>query len=111
MTRKEQIEQKAKELGQKYFPDEYNIWARANYEAQYVESACKEMIEWADKNQKDDPLEGILIHGNNDAYRLGYRVAIDKACEWLYKRQQVDLVVPNIEKFIDDFKKDMGEQQ
>ena len=36
-------------------------------------------------------------------------VFIEKACEWLYKRQQVDLVVPNIEKFIEDFKKAMEE--
>lgn len=36
---------------------------------------------------------------------------INKAREWLYNRQQVDLVVPNIEKFINDFKKDMEEQQ
>ena len=51
MTKEEQIEQKAKELGQKYFPDEYNIWARPNYEAQYIEYACKEMVEWADAHQ------------------------------------------------------------
>lgn len=36
---------------------------------------------------------------------------LDKACEWLYKRQQVDLVVPNIEKFINDFKQAIGKQQ
>jgi hypothetical protein len=63
------------------------------------------------EEQKDNPLEGILIHGNNDAYRLGYKVAIEKACDWLYKRQQVDLVVPNIEKFISEFKKETKEQQ
>lgn len=47
----EQLEQKAKELGQKYFPDEYNIWARPNYEAQYVEFACKEIVEWVNTHQ------------------------------------------------------------
>lgn len=57
MTREEQINQKAKELGQKYFPDENNIWARPNYEAQYVESACKEMIEWDDKKKKLEKIE------------------------------------------------------
>ena len=51
MTRKEQIEQKAKELGQKYFPNENNIWARPNYEAQCVEFACKEMMEWEEEHQ------------------------------------------------------------
>jgi hypothetical protein len=38
---------------------------------------------WADRHPKDDPLEGILIHGNNDAYRLGYKDAIDKFCEFM----------------------------
>ena len=37
------IEKRAKELGQKYFPNEENIWARPNWEAQKVESACLEM--------------------------------------------------------------------
>lgn len=50
MTRDEQIEQKAKELGQKYFPNENNIFARPNYEAKCVEFACKEMMEWADSH-------------------------------------------------------------
>ena len=50
MTREEQIEQKAKELGQKYFPNKNNIWARPNYEAQRVELACKEMMGWADSH-------------------------------------------------------------
>ena len=66
---------------------------------------------YADEHPKDNPLEGILIHGNNDAYRLGYKVSIEKACDWLYKRQQVDLVVPDIEKFISEFKKETKEQQ
>ena len=50
MTREEQIEQKAKELGQKYFPNKYNIWARPNHEAQCVEFACKEMVKWVDEH-------------------------------------------------------------
>ena len=36
---------------------------------------------------------------------------IDKICEWLEHRQLVDLEVPNIEKFINDFRKNMEEQQ
>lgn len=45
------IEEKSKELAQKYFPNEMNIWARPNYEAQYVESACKEIVTFALQNQ------------------------------------------------------------
>ena len=42
----EGLEEKAAQLGQKYFPDEENIWARANIEASRVKSACLEMAEW-----------------------------------------------------------------
>lgn len=50
MTREEQIRNKARELGQAYFPDSANIWARSNVEAAYVENACVEMAEWVNRN-------------------------------------------------------------
>lgn len=50
-TIQKRIEEKSKELAQKYFPNEMNIWARPNYEAQYVESACKEIATFALQNQ------------------------------------------------------------
>ena len=53
----------------------------------------------------------LLVEERMEGWELGYKDAIEKACEWLYKRQQVDLVVPNIEKFINDFKQAMEEQQ
>ena len=37
------IEKRANELGRKYFPDEENVWARSNWEAQKVEFACLEI--------------------------------------------------------------------
>ena len=96
MKREEQIEQKAKELGQKYFPDENNIWARPNYEAQYVESACKEMIGWADEH----PRKGLID--------------IDKVCECLerfnigYYQIREDVFSKDL---ITDFRKFLEEQQ
>ena len=79
MTRKEQIRNKARELGQTYFPDSANIWARSNVEAAHVENACVEMAEWADqhpnwisvedepyppkKNKWDKKSEEVLIYG------------------------------------------------
>jgi hypothetical protein len=42
----EEIKAKADELGQFYFPDECNVWARDNMEAKFVSSACIEMAEW-----------------------------------------------------------------
>ena len=52
----------------------------------------------------------LLVEERMDGWELGYKDTIDKACEWLEERQAVDLVVPNIEKFINDFKKDMEEK-
>ena len=42
----EDLEEAAKNVGQKYFPDEYNIWARPNYEAVKVECAFKDGANW-----------------------------------------------------------------
>lgn len=51
------IEEKAKELGQKYFPDANNIWARANIEALNVERACVEMAQW----QREQIMKGLCF--------------------------------------------------
>ena len=40
------LEEKATQLSQKYFPNEENIWARANIEAQDCKNACIEMAKW-----------------------------------------------------------------
>lgn len=42
---KEEIQKYADELGQQYFPNEHNIWARENIEAMYVSEACVRMAE------------------------------------------------------------------
>ena len=47
------LEEKATQLSQKYFPDEENIWARPNIEAHKCKSACIEMVEWF-KTQKGE---------------------------------------------------------
>lgn len=83
MNREEQIRNKAKELGQKYFSDEDNVWARGNIEAEYVESACVEMAEWLDQHpnwisaedelptKRKDPLvisDKVFIHTTGGHY-------------------------------------------
>lgn len=65
MTREEQIEHKAEELGQNCFPYERNIWARENVEAKCVEHAFIYGVKWSDEH----PKEGL--------------VSIDKVCEYL----------------------------
>lgn len=47
------------------------------------------------------------IEASKRAYKQGYKDATDRAVEWLYRRQAEDLAVPNIEKFIEDFKEAM----
>ena len=69
MTREEQIEKAAK----RYVKDIVTP-IPASLTVAFEKGAML-----ADEHQKDDPLEGILIHGNNDAYRLGYKKAIEKA--------------------------------
>lgn len=39
-------EEKANSLGQMWFPDEANMFARPNYEAQLVSNVCMQMAEW-----------------------------------------------------------------
>lgn len=93
MSRKEEIINKSNELGQKYFSNANNIWARPNIEAECVSSACMEIAQWADKTM------------------------IDKACEWMecidfemeYQYSDDGFTFFNKEKFINDFCKAMEE--
>lgn len=82
-------EEKAHSLGQMYFPDDQNIWARLNYEAKFVSDACMQMAEWERK------------------------MLIEKACDWLRKNTTWECnfyggTNPNKNK-IEDFRKAMEE--
>ena len=46
------LEEVARKAGQKYFPDECNIWARPNYEAVKAECAFKEGAKWQEEQFK-----------------------------------------------------------
>lgn len=78
-----------------------------------VDSACGigfiEGAVWADEHPINYDGKAML-HVLNKGAAIGRREMLDKACEWLEQRQLVDLEVPNIEKFINDFRKDMEEQ-
>lgn len=67
MTRIEEIKQKAEELGQKCFPNEYNIWARENIEAKYVELAFIEGVKWADENPNKK-----LVYTKEELIKMGF---------------------------------------
>jgi hypothetical protein len=89
-------EEKAHKLGQEYFPSANNIWARPNFEAQWVYEACMKMAEWERK-------------------RL-----VDKACKWLKENVNKYSYVMEVEgtkymkvhftdSLIEDFKKAIKE--
>lgn len=89
-------EEKAHSLGQKYFPDDQNIWARPNYEAQWVAKACMQMAEWEHK-------------------RL-----VEKACDWFRATSnfyqggsdnlpEVICMFDTINEMVDSFRKEMAD--
>lgn len=75
-TREEQIRNKARELGQAYFPDSANIWARSNVEAVYVENACVEMAEWVDRHPAWTPVDKELPEKEEDNPSLSVNVIV-----------------------------------
>lgn len=86
---KREINDKANELGLKYFPNEQNIWARENIEAIYCSGACIAMAEWMQKKM------------------------IDKACDWIQcmvlDYMQGDITDVKWGSMLADFRKDMEE--
>lgn len=82
MTREDQIQKKAYELGQKYFPNEHNIWARENIEAKYVELACIEAVKWADENPKRYSQEE-LCDIQLEMMKQRDKKLLDKVCAWI----------------------------
>lgn len=81
------IEEKSEELAQKYFPNEMNIWARPNFEAQYVESACKEIATFALQNQWISVEEALpdkghdvlvaILNTKTNTYFFGFDAIVD----------------------------------
>ena len=54
------LEEAAKNVGQKYFPDEDNIWARPNYEAVKAECAFMDGAKWQKEQLMKDAVYGLV---------------------------------------------------
>ena len=78
-------EEKAHSLGEEYFPSVTSIWARPNYEAQFVSEACMKMAEW-------------------ERERL-----VEKACEWLESAIRPYAGYSDTVDIIESFRKAMEE--
>lgn len=82
----EEIQKYADELAQQYFPNEYNIWARENVEAQFVSTACIRMAKYIE------------------------RELIKKACEWISQSYTSGILDwKNCDSIIEKFRKAMEE--
>ena len=100
MTRKEQINQEAAAfaVAEKGKHQWFNIGSLAK--------GFAEGAEWADEHPNDEVLKlRKMFESDPDAYKQGYKDAIEKACEWLKK--SIILADTTIERF----KKAMEEQQ
>jgi hypothetical protein len=64
--KQEELQKYADKLAQEYFPNEMNIWARENIEAQFVEDACMRMARYVEQE------------------------LIKKACEWMRTHIKVE---------------------
>ena len=84
MTIDEEIQKYADKLAQEYFPDERNIWARENIEAQFVSAACMRMSKYIEQE------------------------LIKKACEWLLHQEEM-VGISFEDDFIERFKKAIEE--
>lgn len=56
----EDLEEAARKVGQKYFPNEENIWARPNYEAKKAEYAFMEGAQWQKEQLMKDAVYGLV---------------------------------------------------
>ena len=63
---------------------------------------CKKS--WYNEGKIAGMAEGLT---DDEKYQQGWHDAVEKACEWLYQRQAVDLEVSDIDKFVNEFKKAM----
>lgn len=55
----EEIQKYADKLGQEYFPNECNIWARENLEAKFVSEACVRMAKYIEQELIKEACEWI----------------------------------------------------
>lgn len=96
MTREELIKQEAHRLGQKYFPDDQNIWARPNYEAKFVSDACMQMAEWEHKRLVEKACDWLMTTSN--FYQGGSNALPEVIC-----------MFNTIDEMVDSFRKEMAD--
>ena len=72
------LEEAARKVGQKYFPDENNIWARPNYEAIAAANAFKEGAKWQEEQIMKDAIEQECAEGR---FEFNPNRSFEERCE------------------------------
>lgn len=87
---------------------------QCGYISRGLQDKCTTMHEWMQcwelgyQDAIDNPTGGELLHVLEKGRKIGYKEATERAVEFIYAQQ---LVVPNIEELINEFKKYMEKQQ
>ena len=89
-------------LFQKFSPDDVIAWLEKQKSVGEIVERCKKS--WYNEGKIAGMREGL---SGDEKYQQGWHDAVEKACEWLYQRQAVDLEVSDIDKFVKEFKKYM----
>lgn len=97
---KQEIIEKAEELGQKYFPNNHNIWARGNIEAASVTSACIEMCEWVQNRMIEK------VYDKLQKLKCGYEHDLDAEPRVYERHIQLCAKISLIERLILDLKEE-----
>ena len=92
------LEEAARNAGQKYFPDKDNIWARPNYEAMAAANAFKAGAQW-----QEEQCQKTIELAEDHAYLAGQEKVIEKACEFIETYPHLFMGVLRSE-VIEDFK-------
>lgn len=94
--KQEEIQKYADKLAQEYFPDEHNIWARENIEAQFVAVACMRMAKYIEQELIENACKWLKKELIDNRDNFGYPVV-----------STFDTITLN--EFIEEFKKAMEE--
>lgn len=89
-------EEKAHSLGQMYFPDSHNIFARPNCEAKWVAKACMQMAEWEHKRLVEKACDWLMTTSN--FYQGGSNALPEVIC-----------MFNTIDEMVDSFRKEMAD--
>lgn len=99
---KEEIQKYADELGQQYFPNGHNIWARENIEAKFVSEACIKMAEYVEQELIKKACEWMKAHIEIETIPYSDVWDLDNADILVTDFTTIDEMIENFEKIMEE---------